>query len=89
MNLINLILRKNKPQQQSNRKFKIRIATDDNGKVHVYDADTNEILSGISRVGLYVNSRRKAYVELLVKNVDLDITTDEIVINNENTSRND
>ena len=57
--------------------------------MHVYDADTNEILSGISRVGLYVNSRRKAYVELLVKNVDLDITTDEIVINNENTSRND
>lgn len=73
MKLIDLILRRKKPLLPSKKQLKIKIKTDKKGKIKIFDSETNQRITGISRISLYVNSFGKVCAELSIKDVELDI----------------
>lgn len=56
--------------------------------MEVVDATTNERISGISRISLYVNTFGKVCVDLTIKDVKLDLGVEEGNIN-ESARRHD
>lgn len=73
MKLIDLILRRKKPLLPSKKQLKIKIKTDKKGKIKIFDSETNQRITDISRISLYVNSFGKVCAELSIKDVELDI----------------
>lgn len=89
MKLIDLIRKTSRLKQPSKKQLKIRIKTDKNGKVEIYDQDTGQRLTNILRINLFVNSLGRICAEITIKDVELDIQTKDVTVRNEDTNRND
>ena len=78
MKLTRLIRPLMKRGQPSKKQLKIKIKTDKNGKIKIYDAETGQHITGISRISLYVNSFGKVCAELSIRDVELDIEVEYV-----------
>ena len=74
----------NNPKQPSKKRLKIKIKTDKNKKVQVFDAETGERLRGFSRLNLYVDMMGRVCADLSIKDVELDIEIDNAKLKRRN-----
>jgi hypothetical protein len=65
-------------EQPSERHVKILLRTNSRGRVEVVDVETNQVIKGIGRVSLYVDSFKKPRLEIEFKDVEINIGVEDV-----------